>query len=255
MISLISYNVNGLRAALKKGFLQWLDAVSPEVVMLQEIKAFPEQIDLNPFYERGYRVEFFSANKAGYSGVAIFSKEKPRNVERGIGIQKFDVEGRCIKVGFENYSVCCVYMPSGASSPQRQQFKLEWLTEFNKYLERVKSEDSHLIVAGDFNMCHKEIDIHNPVRLKGVPGFSEPERMWMDKLVQSGFIDSYREFNSDPGNYTWWSYMGNSRNRNIGWRIDYQFISENLRKHLIRAVHLSDAKHSDHCPVLIQLDI
>ncbi len=255
MKTLLSFNVNGLRSVLKKDFLVWLEKVNPDVIMLQEIKAEKDQLDFDLFESKGYHLEISSAEKKGYSGVAVLSKEKPNEISHGIGVEKFDIEGRNLLVSFDQFAVCSVYMPSGASSPARQAFKMEWLDAYKNYLLHIKTMHPNLVIAGDFNICHQAKDIHNPVRLKGVPGFTEPERVWMDDLINTGFVDAFRQFNQDPQHYTWWSYMARARERNIGWRIDYQFYSNALAEKLTRAVHLSDVKMSDHCPVLTQLDL
>jgi exodeoxyribonuclease-3 len=254
MKRIISYNVNGIRAALSKGFDSWMDSVKADIICLQEIKANPDQIDLSVFENRGYHHYWFPAVKKGYSGVAILSREKPDAVVYGSSMKESDAEGRVIRADFGKLSVLSIYAPSGSSGDERQDFKMKWLSEFRKFISKLKKERQQLILAGDFNICHKAIDIHNPVSNANSSGFLPEEREWMDKFIQEGFVDSFRHFNRDPHHYTWWSFRANSRNKNLGWRIDYQFASGVLEKSLHRAALLPEAKHSDHCPVLLELD-
>ena len=254
MKRIISYNVNGIRAALTKGFDKWMDDTKADIICLQEIKASPEQLDLSIFEKRGYHHYWYPAEKKGYSGVAILSREKPGNIVYGSGINESDQEGRVIRADFGDVSVLSIYAPSGSSGEERQDFKMIWLASFQKYLTKLKKERPNLILAGDFNICHKAIDIHNPVSNAKSSGFLPEERAWMDQFLDLGFIDSFRHFNSEPHQYTWWSFRANSRNKNLGWRIDYQFASTPLEKRLKRSVLLPDAKHSDHCPVLLEAD-
>ncbi len=254
MQKIITYNVNGIRSAMNKGWLDWLLAVNPDVVCLQEIKAHPEQLDLTLFEALGYKHYWFPAEKKGYSGTAILSKRVPDNVEYGCGIKEYDFEGRVIRADYGDVSVMSVYMPSGTTGDVRQGFKYKWLDDFQKYIDDLKQRRPNLIIAGDYNICHKAIDIHNPVSNANSSGFLPQERAWMGKFIDSGFIDSFRHFNKEPHNYTWWSFRAGSRDRNLGWRIDYIMASQSLESRLRRAVQLPDAKHSDHCPVLIEVD-
>lgn len=252
-MKIVSYNVNGIRAALKKGFLEWLQSVDPDVICLQEIKVNEDQLDLSLFAAAGYGYNFwFSANKKGYSGVAILSKKKPDHVEFGTGIDYMDFEGRNLRADFGNISVMSMYLPSGTNMA-RLDFKLKYMADIQTYLTSLRKERSNLIVLGDYNICHEAIDIHDPVRNKKVSGFLPIEREWIGNFMESGFIDSFRHFNKEPDNYTWWSYRANSRNNNKGWRLDYAMVSEPLRTRLERAVILSEAKHSDHCPILVEI--
>lgn len=252
MPTIITYNVNGIRAAIKKDLPQWLSASNPDVLCLQEIKAKPEQFDEAIFNELGYTCFINSAEKPGYSGVAILSKINPKHVEYGCGIEKIDFEGRVIRVDFEDYSVMSVYFPSG-SNPLRQAFKMEFLVLFHDYITKLKKKIPNLIISGDYNICHTEIDIHNPKVNKNSSGFLPEEREWVSQFIASGFVDSFRQLNSDPHHYSWWSYRANSRAKNLGWRIDYNMISDTLLPKLKRAKILPAAKHSDHCPVLVEL--
>tara|TARA_B100000929_G_scaffold285848_1_gene270068 strand:+ start:637 stop:1398 length:762 start_codon:yes stop_codon:yes gene_type:complete len=253
-MTIISYNVNGIRAAIRKGFLDWLQQSNPDVVCLQEIKAQPEQLDLSEFEKAGYPYHYwYPASKKGYSGVAILSKSEPENVVYGTGIDYMDFEGRSIRADFENFSVMSLYLPSGTNI-NRLELKFKFMADFQRYIDQLKLEIPNLIISGDYNICHEAIDIHDPVRLKNVSGFLPEERKWIDGFMKNGFIDSFRHFNDEPDNYSWWSYRANARNNNKGWRIDYNLVSETLKKRLKRAVILPEAYHSDHCPVLVEID-
>lgn len=253
-MKIVSYNVNGIRAALKKGFLEWASIVNPDVICLQEIKANQEQLDLSLFEEAGYTYNYwFSAQKKGYSGVAILSKVKPDEITRGTGIDYMDFEGRNIRADFGDISVMSMYLPSGTNM-DRLDLKLTYMADFQRYVDELRKSRPNLVVLGDYNICHQAIDIHNPVGLKNVSGFLPVEREWIGNFINSGFIDSFREFNEEPDNYTWWSYRANARNNNKGWRLDYGMVAEPLKERLKRSVILSDAKHSDHCPILLEID-
>jgi exodeoxyribonuclease-3 len=254
MAKVISYNVNGIRSAMSKGWIDWLKATNPDVICLQEIKAHPDQLDLNVFKEAGYHSYWHPAVKKGYSGVAILSKKEPDRVVIGCGIPLYDNEGRVLRADYGDTSVMSVYMPSGSSGEERQAFKMKWLTDFDKYIAKLKKERPNLILSGDYNICHKAIDIHNPVSNANSSGFLPEEREWIDGFMKTGFIDSFRKFNSDPHHYTWWSFRANSRAKNLGWRIDYNLVSQTLEKRLKRALILPEAKHSDHCPLLAEVD-
>lgn len=252
-MKIVSYNVNGIRAALNKGFIDWLQAVDPDVLCLQEIKAMEEQLDLSVFENAGYKYSYwYSAQKKGYSGVAILSKTKPDHVEYGTGIEYMDFEGRNLRADFNGVSVMSMYLPSGTNM-DRLDFKLQYMADFQEYINDLKLKYPNLIILGDYNICHEAIDIHNPVGLKNVSGFLPVEREWIGNFMKSGFIDSFRYFNHEPDNYTWWSYRANARNNNKGWRLDYGLVSEPLESRLKRSVILSEAKHSDHCPILVEL--
>lgn len=253
-MKIITYNVNGIRAAMNKGLVEWLKGANPDVLCLQEIKATPDQVDVSQFEALGYHLYWYPAQKKGYSGVAIFTKLKPLHVEYGCGIEAYDFEGRMIRVDFENCSVLCAYHPSGSSGDERQAFKMKWLEDFQNYINQLKSNIPHLVLVGDYNICHKPIDIHNPKSNAQTSGFLPEERDWFEQFVQSGFIDSFRYFNQDPHHYSWWSYRAGARSKNLGWRIDYNLVSNHLETHLKRSVILADAMHSDHCPVLLELE-
>ena len=251
---IITYNVNGIRAAVSKGFLDWLKATDPDVVCLQEIKANPEQIGVMDFEMLGYNHYWYPAQKKGYSGVAILSKQKPDKIVYGCGIKAYDDEGRVIRADFGSISVLSVYHPSGSSGDDRQAFKMQWLDDFLKFINELRKTRPNLIICGDYNICHKAIDIHNPKSNAKTSGFLPEERAWFDGFVEHGYVDSFRHFNSEPHQYSWWSYRAGSRGKNLGWRIDYNMVTENLQSKLKRSVILPDAMHSDHCPVLVEID-
>jgi len=254
MPKVISYNVNGIRAALRKGLDQWLKAVDADIICLQEIKANSSQIDIAAFTALGYECFWYSAQKPGYSGTAILSRIKPDHVENGSGMRAYDYEGRIIRADYGDVSVMSVYIPSGSSGDARQEFKMQFLVDFQNYINELKKERPKLIISGDYNICHTEIDIHNPKRNQKTSGFLPEEREWISQFIESGFVDSFRHFNNEPHNYTWWSYRANARAKNLGWRIDYHMVSSELEQQLIRATILPEAKHSDHCPLLVELD-
>ena len=253
-MKIITYNVNGIRAALSKNWLDWLKATQADVVCLQEIKASPDQlVDLHLLEELGYQHYWYPAEKKGYSGTAIFTKITPKHVEYGCGLPNYDREGRVIRADFEHCSVLSTYFPSGSSGDERQAFKYQFLSDFQLYINDLKTSIPNLVICGDYNICHKPIDIHNPKSNVNSSGFLPEEREWMENFIQSGFVDSFRHFNEEPHHYTWWSYRAGARSKNLGWRIDYTLVSESLKLNLKRAAILPDAKHSDHCPVLVEL--
>ena len=254
-MKIISYNVNGVRAALNKGFIEWLKQTDPDVVCLQEIKANKEQLDLEIFEKAGYAYNYwFSAQKKGYSGVAILSKIKPNHIEYGTGIAYMDHEGRNLRADFDGVSVMSLYLPSG-TNVDRIEHKLKYMDDFQGYINELKRTHPNLVICGDYNICHEAIDIHDPVRNKNVSGFLPVEREWIGNFIENGFIDSFRYFNPEPHNYSWWSYRANARANNKGWRLDYGMVARPLEDKLKRAVILSEAKHSDHCPIVVELDL
>jgi exodeoxyribonuclease-3 len=253
-LKIISYNVNGIRAALNKGFLEWLATVQADVVCLQEIKAMENQLDIGLFEEAGYHYNYwFSAQKKGYSGVALLSKTKPDKVHFGTGIGYMDYEGRNIRADFNGLSIMSLYLPSGTNI-NRLDHKLMYMADFREYIDILKGLQPNLLICGDYNICHRAIDIHDPVRNKNVSGFLPVEREWIGNFIESGFVDSFRHFNPEPHNYTWWSYRANARYKNKGWRLDYGMVSNPLLPRLRRSVILPEAKHSDHCPILVELE-
>jgi len=255
MTRIISYNVNGIRAAVKKDFIEWLEVADPDIVCIQETKAQPDQIPVFEFEAMGYKTYIHSAQKKGYSGVAILTKREPDDVEIGTGIEKYDFEGRFIRLDFGDISIVSVYHPSGSSGDERQAFKMQWLFDFQDYVTELKKTRPKLIICGDYNICHEAIDIHDPVRNKTVSGFLPEERKWMNGFLETGFIDSFRHLNKEPHNYSWWSYRANARANNKGWRIDYNMVTDNMEDKIKRVALLSKAMHSDHCPVLVEMDI
>tara|TARA_R110000751_G_scaffold2262_1_gene11993 strand:- start:700 stop:1470 length:771 start_codon:yes stop_codon:yes gene_type:complete len=252
-MKIITYNVNGIRAALKKGLLDWIKQADPDVLLLQETKANKEQVDVDFLQEIGYHDYWFSAQKKGYSGVAILTKKEPDNVVHGTGIDYMDFEGRNIRVDFGDLSIMSMYLPSG-TNVDRLEHKFKYMADFQVYADELRKTRPNLVVGGDYNICHEAIDIHDPVRLKNVSGFLPVEREWMTELITSGFTDSFRHLNPEVEQYSWWSYRANARANNKGWRLDYNMVSEPLKNAISRAVILPEAKHSDHCPALLELD-
>ena len=252
-MKILSYNVNGIRAAMRKDILPWLQTTDADVVCIQETKATKEQVDLEAIQAAGYPYHYwFSAQKKGYSGVAIFCKQEPTHVAYGTGIESMDFEGRNIRVDFKEVSIMSLYLPSGTNSA-RLEHKLEYMALFQEYVNTLKKELPNLVICGDYNICHKAIDIHNPISNKNSSGFLPIERAWLDDFISQGFIDSFRHLNKQPNQYTWWSYRANARANNKGWRIDYNMVSQPLKQHIKRAVILPAAVHSDHCPHMVEL--
>ena len=251
-MKIASYNVNGIRAALKKGFIDWLTATDPDVICLQEIKAQEDQLDLDVFAEAGFKYNYwFSSQKKGYSGVAILSKTEPNHVEFGTGIESMDFEGRNIRADFDKVSVMSLYLPSGTNDA-RLSFKLNYMDEFQDYINSLKKDFPKLVICGDYNICHEAIDIHNP-KMKGVSGFLPEEREWIGNFLESGLVDTFRYLNPELQKYSWWSYRANARANNKGWRLDYALATKPLQENLKRSVILTEAVHSDHCPILLEL--
>lgn len=253
-MKLICYNVNGIRSAINKGLMDWLRATDADCFCMQEVKASPEQINGHAFDEQGYYHRYWHiGEKKGYSGVAIFSKVQPKNVHYGCGNELFDREGRVIRADFDTFSLLNVYMPSGSSGEIRQDFKYLWLDFFLPYVTELRKEFPRLVICGDFNICHKEIDIHNPKANAKSSGFLPQERAWMSEYFDSGFVDTFRHFNQEPHHYTWWTFRAGARKKDLGWRIDYFTATETLKPELKRSVILKNAVHSDHCPILLEL--
>lgn len=253
-MKILSYNVNGIRAAITKGFLDWLQAADPDVICLQEIKAQENQIPVDEITAAGYPFQYYyPAQKKGYSGVAILSKTEPKNVVFGTGIEHMDFEGRNIRADFDTVSVMSLYLPSGTNI-ERLDYKFQYMDEFQEYVTNLKKEIPNLIIGGDYNICHEAIDIHDPIRNAKVSGFLPVERKWLDGFLKNGFLDTFRMLNSEPHNYSWWSYRANARNNNKGWRIDYLLATENMKDRIKRAYILPEAKHSDHCPIGLEIE-
>jgi len=251
---ILSYNVNGIRSAIGKGLFEFLAEVNPDIVCFQETKAQPGQMHESDYETLGYYGYAFSAIKKGYSGVAIFSKVEPDLVVYGMDNEKYDNEGRVIRADFGDVSVISVYIPSGTTGGIRQSFKMDFLTDFQNYLTELRKTRSKLIISGDFNICRLWIDIHNPDKQQGTSGFLPEEREWFANFVKDGYVDSFREINQEEHQYSWWSYRAGSRKNNKGWRIDYHMITNNLKDKLLNAKILKFAVHSDHCPVLVDID-
>lgn len=250
---IISYNVNGIRSAANKGLLDWMVGVNPDIVCFQEIKANYQDLEESLLKPKGYTAYWNSAEKKGYSGVAVYSKRKPVHVEYGCGIERYDREGRIIRLDFQEFSLMNVYLPSGSSGDERQAFKEEFMDEFYEYVEDLLTKHPKLIICGDLNICHLEIDIHNPVSNKNSSGFLPHERSWLSKLMKLGLIDTFRMFHPEPDRYSWWSFRAASRKRNKGWRIDYHLVAKELRENIVGGDILQDAVHSDHAPLLLEL--
>ncbi len=258
-MKIISWNVNGIRAVLKKGFLDFLDEHDPDIICLQETKAHSEQVD-ETFDNYPYKY-WNSAEKKGYSGTAIFSKTKPLNITNGLNIVKHDTEGRVITLEFEKYYLVTVYTPNSKRGLERLDYRYnEWDVDFLAFVKSLES-DKPVIFCGDLNVAHTEDDLANPNTNKttksrpGNAGFTDQERDSFDKILSAGFLDTFREFHSGNGHYSWWSYRAGARQRNIGWRIDYFCISQSLREHLKSASILPEVMGSDHAPIQIKIDV
>lgn len=252
-LRLISWNVNGIRAAYKKGLLDWFKKEKPDILCIQETKAHPEQLTDNLISVDNYKSFFSSAERKGYSGVVTYSKPEPINVKSGLGIKKFDDEGRFIITEYKQFILFNIYFPNGKASKERLNYKMEFYETFLKHLKKLLKQRKKIVVCGDVNTAHKEIDIARPKENEKISGFLPIEREWIDRFLDAGFIDTFRVFNQEPDNYTWWDMITRARDRNVGWRIDYFYISENLGKNLKSAFILSDVMGSDHCPIGIEL--
>ena len=255
-LRIISYNVNGIRAAMKKGLIEWLAADPADIICIQETKAHKDNVAHHLITELGYHDYWFPAQKKGYSGVAVFTKIKPDHVEYGTGHKVSDDEGRVIQLDFGGIRLINAYFPSGTSGEERQGFKYQWLDEFYSYLEQLKKTHPRLILCGDYNIAHNEIDIHDPKGNKKNSGFLPEERAWMDQFMTNGWVDGFRHLNSDPHHYTWWSQRFPSvRLENKGWRIDYISVTDPLKGSLLKAAIYPDVKQSDHCPVYLEVGL
>ncbi len=253
---IISYNVNGIRAAIKKGFLEWLKTDPADIICLQEVKAHQEDIDVDAIKAAGYDSHWFCAEKKGYSGVAILTRVQFKNVIHGCNIEQSDLEGRVLQVDYKDVTIISAYFPSGTSGDHRQNYKYIWLDEFLHHLNELKNKRKKLIVCGDYNIAHNPIDIHNPAGNKKTTGFLPEEREWFDKFLSNGFVDSFRHLNQEPHHYSWWSVMRPStRLENKGWRIDYINVTENLKNKIVDVKIFPEVKHSDHCPVYAEIKI
>jgi len=251
---IISYNVNGIRAAMNKGLMDWLKTEPADIICIQETKAHRDNVNYQLFTDLGYDDYWFSAQKKVYSGVAVFTKIKPDHVEYGTGHKVSDDEGRVIQLDFGDIRLINAYFPSGTSGDERQTFKYGWLSEFQTYVDNLRKQKPKLILCGDYNIAHNEIDIHDPKGNKKSSGFLPEEREWMTKFLESGWVDTFRTFHQEPHRYSWWSQcFPTVQLNNKGWRIDYISVTEALRANLVAADIYPDVKHSDHCPVYLEL--
>ncbi len=256
-MKIISYNLNGIRAALRKGLAPWLEEHDFDIVCFQETKAQPEQVtkESRQFEEMGYRQYWHAAEKKGYSGVTTLAKRAPDRVVAGCGVEKYDREGRILRTDFGDWSLLNCYIPSGTTGEERQAFKMEFLDFFYDWINQLLQERPRLIIVGDYNIAHQEIDIHDPVRNKKNSGFLPEERAWLTKWFDNGLVDAFRRLNPDVVEYSWWSYRGAARANNKGWRLDYQSVSRELAGQLRAARQLTEVPFSDHCPVLVEIDL
>ena len=250
-MNLISYNVNGIRAAITKDFLTFLATENPDIICLQEVKATPDQLDLSPITALGYHIEWHAAEKKGYSGTATFSKNKPDLVSKTTNMAEYDAEGRVLRTDFGDLTIFNCYFPSGTSGDERQDFKMNFLRDFQIYIQALLKERPNIIVVGDYNIAHTEIDIHDPKGNKNSTGFLPEEREWVTGWLQGGFIDAYRHANPEKVEYSWWSYRSGARANNKGWRIDYQCASLPLAEKIVSSRHIGEAMQSDHCPIKV----
>jgi len=252
---LISWNVNGIRAADKKGFFNWFKKEKPDILCLQEIKALPEQF---PPYLRntpGYYVYINPGERKGYSGVATYSKIKPKNIKNGFGIEKFDREGRILITEYPEFMLFNIYFPNGKKNQERLDYKLDFYDTFLAYADNQKAEGKNIVVCGDFNTAHKEIDLARPKENEKTSGFLPVERAWIDTFTDHGYVDTFRYFNKEPSQYTWWDMKTRARERNVGWRIDYFFVNKEFMKHVKKAFIMPEVTGSDHCPIGIEIEL
>ncbi len=252
---LLSWNVNGIRAAQRKGFVDWVSQIGPDILCVQETKASPEQLSEELTAMPGYHVYFSSAERKGYSGVATYSNVEAQDVAHGFGIEKFDNEGRILRMDYVEFTLFNIYFPNGKSSVERLDYKMEFYDAFLGHLDQLKSEGRNVIICGDVNTAHKEIDLARPKPNEKISGFLPAERAWMDQWISHGYLDTLRMFNQDPGQYSWWDARGGGRSKNVGWRIDYFFVSEAIKDKVTGAFIMPDVMGSDHCPIGIDLAI
>lgn len=253
-MKIASYNVNGIRAAIKKGLFEWVREQDFDIICFQETKAHEEQIDESILEEAGYKHHWHSAIKKGYSGVATFSKIEPTYVKAGVGMEKYDNEGRVLRTDFNDLTILNCYFPSGSSSEERHAFKMDFLNDLKPFFLETIKERPNTIILGDYNVVHKDIDIHNPQRKDKPSGFRPEERAWMDGWFDGPFTDAYRYLYPEEQKFSWWSYRAGSRDRNKGWRIDYLSVTDSIVPTLQSVIHHKDSKHSDHCAVELNFD-
>lgn len=252
-LRLLSWNVNGIRAAARKGFLDWFNEEKPDILCIQETKAWEEQLDESLTNPEGYHTYFCEAEKKGYSGVAIYTKEKPIKVEKGLGVKEFDTEGRTLIAEYPEFILYNIYYPNGKRSKERLKYKMDFYEAFQKHAVKLKKKGKKIIICGDVNTAHKEIDLARPKENSKISGFLPEEREWIDRFLDEGFLDTLRMFTNEGEIYTWWDQMTRARDRNVGWRIDYFYISDNLKKNITNAFTMPDVMGSDHCPVGIEI--
>ena len=252
-IRILCWNVNGIRAVYKKGFLDWFAKEKPDILCLQETKATMEQLPPDLKEVAGYQAFSSSAEKKGYSGVLLYTKEKPKSIKAGLGIERFDSEGRILIAEYPAFFVFNVYFPNGKASQERLRFKMDFYDAFLEYADALKKKGKRLVICGDVNTAHKEMDLARPKENEKVSGFLPEERAWIDKFIAHGYVDTFRTFNREPGRYTWWDLKTRARERNVGWRIDYFFVSDNLKKNLKSSFILPNVMGSDHCPIGIDI--
>ena len=254
-MKILCWNVNGIRAADKKGLFDWFSKENPDILCLQEIKALPKQVPAHLKNTPGYKIYWNPAEKKGYSGVVTYTKEKPINVKNGFGINKFDIEGRTLITEFPAFTLFNIYFPNGKKNQERLDYKLDFYDTFLGYADNLKSDGKNIVVCGDFNTAHKEIDLARPKENEKISGFLPVERAWIDTFVDHGYIDAFRHFNKEPENYSWWDFKTKARERNVGWRIDYFFVNKEFLPHVKKAFIMKDVMGSDHCPVGIDIEI
>lgn len=254
-LKILSWNVNGLRAAHKKGFLEWLLRERPDILCLQETKAAPDQLPAELKEIAGYRAYFASAERKGYSGVALYTCLEPNEIKAGFGVKRFDVEGRTQIADFGDFLLFNVYFPNGKASAERLRYKMAFYGAFLEYVDKLKAKAERIVVCGDVNTAHEEIDLARPKENEKVSGFLPRERAWLDEFVGRGFVDTFRMFNREPGQYTWWDLKTRARERNVGWRIDYFFVSGNFKKNVKAAYILPEVTGSDHCPIGVEVAV
>jgi len=255
-MKIATYNVNGIRAAIKKGLVEWLQKGDYDIVCLQEVKAMESQVDLLPFKELGYKWTWFAAEKKGYSGVATFYKEalSPKQIIAGCGIDTYDSEGRILRTDFEDFTLLNCYFPSGSAGTIRQDVKMDFLRDFTPFLDGIREEQPNVVVVGDYNIAHTENDIHNPKANKNSSGFLPEERAWVDEFLATGITDAYRHLHPDTIEYSWWSYRAGARGKNKGWRLDYQMVMGDMKARLKQAYHMKDDLQSDHCALVVEYE-
>ncbi|MDR3291619.1 MAG: exodeoxyribonuclease III [Methanobrevibacter sp.] len=254
-LSLLSWNINGIRAVAKKGFLDWMKTNPGDIIAIQEIKATVEQLSDEILNISNYNSYFNSAVRKGYSGVGVYSNIEPKTIINGFNMEKFDKEGRVLRCDYDNFILLNIYYPNGGMNDERLRYKLEFYDAFLTYTNNLRDQGNNLVICGDLNTAHKPIDIARPKENEKISGFLPIERQWIDKFLDNGYVDTFRMFNKEPDNYTWWSYRTRARDRNVGWRLDYFFVNEEFKNHVVDSYMLSDVMGSDHCPIGLKIKI